>query len=215
MDAIVVPGGFGERGFEGKVEAARYARLNNVPYLGLCLGLQVMAVEFARAHFDTEHVNSTELDPETPYPVITLLDEQQRVVDKGGTMRLGTYPCSLAPGTAAREAYGEDETLERHRHRYEFNNEFREEFDRAGLVASGTSPDGGLVEVFEIRDHAFMVGTQFHPELRSRPNRPHPLFTALVRAAVERQLGRQTAAAETRSHRGSPSARARTAPAGP
>lgn len=191
MDGIVVPGGFGERGFEGKVEATRYARLNNVPYLGLCLGLQAMVVEFARAHFGTEDANSTELAPETVYPVITLLDEQRRVVDKGGTMRLGSYACRLEPGTTAGEAYGADETSERHRHRYEFNNEFREEFAQAGLVASGTSPDGGLVEICEIRDHPFMVGTQFHPELRSRPGRPHPLFDGFVRAALTRQAERQ------------------------
>jgi CTP synthase len=187
MDGIVVPGGFGERGFEGKVDASRYARLNNVPYLRLCLGLQAMVVEFARAHFGTEDVNSTELAPETAYPVITLLDEQQRVVEKGGTMRLGSYPCRLEPGTTTREAYGADETSERHRHRYEFNNEFREEFAQAGLIASGTSPDGGLVEICEIRDHPFMVGTQFHPELRSRPGKPHPLFDGFVRAALERK----------------------------
>jgi CTP synthase len=187
IDGIVVPGGFGERGFEGKVQAARYCRLNNVPYLGLCFGLHVMAVEFGRAFFNTEDCNSTENDPETAYPVITLLDEQRRVVDKGGTMRLGSYPCRLVPGTMAREAYGVDEVQERHRHRYEFNNEYRDQFESAGLVASGTSPDGGLVEICEIRDHAWMVGSQFHPEFRSRPNRPHPLFSGFMRATVERQ----------------------------
>jgi len=186
IDGIVVPGGFGERGFEGKVQAARYCRLNNVPYLGLCFGLHVMTVEFARAFFDTDDCNSTENDPETAYPVITLLDEQLRVVDKGGTMRLGSYPCRLAPGTMAHAAYGVDEVLERHRHRYEFNNEYREQFAEAGLIASGTSPDGGLVEICEIRDHAWMVGSQFHPEFRSRPNRPHPLFNGFMRATVER-----------------------------
>ncbi|MEX1195526.1 MAG: CTP synthase [Dehalococcoidia bacterium] len=201
MDGIVVPGGFGERGFEGKVEAARYARLNNVPYLGLCFGLHVMAVEFARAHFNTEAANSAELDPETPYPVITLLDEQRRVVDKGGTMRLGGYPCRLVPGTMAHRAYGCDEVSERHRHRYEFNNEFREELDRAGLVASGTSPDGGLVEILEIRDHAYMVASQFHPELRSRPNRPHPLFTGFIGAALDRQRERRGSPAPTATTR--------------
>ena len=197
MDGIIVPGGFGERGFEGKVEATRYARLNKVPYLGLCLGLQAMVVEFARAHFGTEDVNSTELAPETAYPVITLLDEQQRVVEKGGTMRLGSYPCRLEPGSTAGEAYGADETSERHRHRYEFNNEFREELAEAGLIASGTSPDGGLVEICEIRDHPFMVGTQFHPELRSRPARPHPLFDGFIRAALERQAGRREKSSTT------------------
>ncbi len=214
MDGIVVPGGFGERGFEGKVEATRYARLNNVPYLGLCLGLQAMVVEFARAHFGTEDVNSTELAPETAYPVITLLDEQQRVVEKGGTMRLGSYPCRLEPGSTAGEAYGADETSERHRHRYEFNNEFREELAQAGLIASGTSPDGGLVEICEIRDHPFMVGTQFHPELRSRPGRPHPLFDSFVRAALERQAGRRkkssTAADRPSRRKASASSRSRS-----
>ena len=185
IDGIVVPGGFGERGFEGKVQAARYCRLNNVPYLGLCFGLHVMTVEFARAFFDTDDCNSTENDPETAYPVITLLDEQLRVVDKGGTMRLGSYPCRLVPGTMAHAAYGVDEVQERHRHRYEFNNEYREQFAEAGLIASGTSPDGGLVEICEVRDHAWMVGSQFHPEFRSRPNRPHPLFNGFMTATVE------------------------------
>jgi CTP synthase len=186
MDGVVVPGGFGERGFEGKVQAARYCRLNNVPYLGLCFGLHVMTVEFARAFFDTQDCNSTENDPETAYPVITLLDEQLRVVDKGGTMRLGSYPCALVPGTKAREAYGVEEVSERHRHRYEFNNEYRQPFEEAGLIASGTSPDGGLVEICEIKDHAWMVGSQFHPEFRSRPNRPHPLFNGFMQATVAR-----------------------------
>jgi CTP synthase len=192
MDGIVVPGGFGERGFEGKIHAARYARLNNMPYLGLCLGLQVMVVELARAHFNTEDVNSMEFDAETAYPLITLLDDQLRVVEKGGTMRLGVYPCHLVPGTAASDAYGVPEVQERHRHRYEFNNEYREQLAGAGLVVSGTSPDGRLVEVVEIKDHAFMVGTQFHPELRSRPNNPHPLFLGFTRAAVERSTRRST-----------------------
>ncbi|HSP55057.1 MAG TPA: CTP synthase [Dehalococcoidia bacterium] len=186
IHGIVVPGGFGERGFEGKVAAARYARLNNVPYLGLCWGLQVMAVEIARTVFDTDDVNSTEFDPETPYPVISLLEEQRGVVNKGGSMRLGSYPCRLVPGTMARAAYGTDEVTERHRHRYEFNNEYREQLEAAGLVASGLSPDGSLVEIFEIRDHLWMVGSQFHPEFRSRPNRPHPLFAGFIGAAVER-----------------------------
>jgi CTP synthase len=190
VDGIVVPGGFGERGFEGKLNAARYARLNNVPYLGLCLGLQVMVVELARAHFNTSDANSTEFDAETAHPIITLLDEQLRVVDKGGTMRLGSYPCHLVPGTAAAQAYGDESVLERHRHRYEFNNAYRDSLGEAGLVVSGTSPEGGLVEIAEIRDHAWMVATQFHPELRSRPRRPHPLFTGLITAAVERAARR-------------------------
>jgi CTP synthase len=194
MDGIVVPGGFGERGVEGKVEAARYARLNGVPYLGLCLGLQVMVIEFARDLFGSDEPNSTEFDAETEYPVITLMDEQRRVVDKGGTMRLGSYPCVLRPGTKAREAYGVDEVVERHRHRYEFNNEYREQFEEAGLVASGALPDGSLVEICELRDHPWMVGSQFHPEFRSRPGRPHPLFAGFIAAAKDRAPAPKAAA---------------------
>jgi CTP synthase len=189
IDAIVVPGGFGERGIEGKVVAARFARENRVPYLGLCLGMQVMVVEAARTMLGTDAVNSTEFDPETPNPVISLLSEQLGVEEKGGTMRLGSYSCHLLPGTRVQHAYGMDEIRERHRHRYEFNNAYREPLERFGLIASGTSPDGSLVEVCEVRDHPFMVGTQFHPEFRSRPDRPHPLFRELVRAAREQALG--------------------------
>jgi CTP synthase len=210
MDGIVVPGGFGERGIEGKVHAARFARANQTPYLGLCLGLQVMVVEFARDHFNTDDVNSTEFDPETAYPVITLLDEQRRVVDKGGTMRLGSYHCRLVPSTRASEAYATDMVSERHRHRYEFNNEFREELDKAGLVASGTSPDDTLVEICEIRDHPWMVGSQFHPEFRSRPNRPHPLFAGFLQAALARSNGRPSSAREPRARHTSSSPVGRT-----
>jgi CTP synthase len=180
-----VPGGFGERGVEGKVEAARWAREHHVPYLGLCLGMQVMVVEAARTALGTDAVNSTEFDPETPHAVISLLSEQEGVEDKGGTMRLGSYPCHLVPGSRAQQAYGTDDIRERHRHRYEFNNRYREPLEEFGLVASGISPDGSLVEVCEIRDHPFMVGTQFHPEFRSRPDRPHPLFRELIRTARE------------------------------
>ncbi len=183
VDAIVVPGGFGERGIEGKVMAARHARENRIPYLGLCLGMQVMVVEAARAALGTDAVNSTEFDPETPNPVISRLPEQQGIDEKGGTMRLGAYPCRLAPGSIAHAAYDMDEVRERHRHRYEFNNLYRDRLQEFGLVASGTSPDGALVELCELRDHPFMVGTQFHPEFRSRPDRPHPLFRALLDAA--------------------------------
>ena len=188
VDAIVVPGGFGERGIEGKVITARYAREHQVPYLGLCLGMQVMVVEAARTMLGTDAVNSTEFDPETPNPVISLLSEQQGIEEKGGTMRLGSYACRLLPGTKAQRAYGVDDIRERHRHRFEFNNAYREPLERFGLIASGTSPDGSLVEVCEVRDHPFMVGTQFHPEFRSRPDRAHPLFRELVRAARERAL---------------------------
>jgi CTP synthase len=190
IDGIVVPGGFGERGFEGKVQAARYARLNNVPYLGLCFGLHVMAVEFARAYFDTEDCNSTELDPETAYPVITLLDEQRRVVDKGGTMRLGSYPCRIVPGTMAREAYGCDEVVERHRHRYEFNKAYEGCLTQAGLTISGKTPDGKFVEIAEITDHPWYLAVQFHPEFKSKPLAPHPLFADFVRASVENRRTR-------------------------
>jgi CTP synthase len=186
VDAIGVPGGVGERGIEGKVIAARYARENQIPYLGLCLGMQVMVVEAARSALGTDAVNSTEFDPETPNPVISLLSEQQGIEDKGGTMRLGAYACHLTPGSKAQEAYGVDDIRERHRHRYEFNNKYREVLEQFGLIASGTSPDGSLVEVCEVRDHPFMVGTQFHPEFRSRPDHAHPLFRELVRAARDR-----------------------------
>jgi CTP synthase len=195
VDAVVVPGGFGERGVEGKVEAARWARENRVPYLGLCLGMQVMVVEAARTALGTNAVNSTEFDPETPHAVISLLSEQEGVEDKGGTMRLGSYPCHLLPGSRAHEAYGTDAVRERHRHRYEFNNRYRETLADFGLIASGVSPDGSLVEVCEIRDHPFMVGTQFHPEFRSRPDRPHPLFRELIRTA--RELAHRSAAGVT------------------
>jgi CTP synthase len=180
---IVVPGGFGVRGIEGMVNAARYARENKIPYLGLCLGMQVMAVEFARHVLGSPEPNSTEFDLETPHPVIDLLPEQRSVRDKGGSMRLGGYPCHLVRGTRAADAYGETVVYERHRHRFEFNNDFRETLEQAGMVYSGLSPEGRLVEVIEVRDHPWMVGTQFHPEFRSRPNRPHPLFRDLIGVA--------------------------------
>jgi CTP synthase len=186
VDAIIVPGGFGERGFEGKIAAAKYARENNIPYLGLCYGMHAMVVEAARAMLGTDAVNTSENDPETPNPVISLLEEQEGISEKGGTMRLGGYVCMLRDGSKAQEAYGLDEVRERHRHRYEFNNAYRERLEAFGLIASGTSPDGSLVEVCEVQDHPFMVGTQFHPELRSRPDRPHPLFRELVRVARDR-----------------------------
>jgi len=185
-DGILVPGGFGSRGIEGKILAARYARTNRVPYLGLCLGMQLMVVEFARYIFQDERANSTEFDRSTPYPVIDLLPEQQQITEMGGTMRLGLYPCQLKPGTKAAEAYQEPVVYERHRHRFEFNNAYREAFEKAGMVFSGLSPDGKLVEIAELADHPFMVGTQFHPEFLSRPTHPHPLFKAFVRAAAER-----------------------------
>ncbi|KAA0239479.1 MAG: CTP synthase [Dehalococcoidia bacterium] len=184
VDGIIVPGGFGERGWEGKVRAATYARTRGVPYFGLCLGMQVLVTEFARNVCGMAGANSTEFDPETPFPVISLLEEQLGVTNKGGTMRLGAYPCRLTPGSSAAAAYGTDMVSERHRHRWEFNNRYRAELEAAGLVVSGLSPDGTLVEIAEIGGHPFMLGTQFHPELQSRPNRPHPLFREFVAAAV-------------------------------
>ena len=182
---IVVPGGFGIRGIEGMIAAARYARENAVPYLGLCLGMQVMVVEFARCVFESDSVNSTEFDPDVKYPVIDLLPEQRAIAQMGGTMRLGSYPCNLVPGTRAFEAYGEGVTRERHRHRYEFNNDYRDALSAAGLRFSGLSQDGRLVEIAEVEDHPWMVGCQFHPEFKSRPDRPHPLFAAFIGAAIE------------------------------
>jgi len=181
---IVVPGGFGPRGIEGKIAAARYARENKIPYLGLCLGMQVMVIELARHALHSEAANSTEFDPDTPYPVIDLMPDQRETTDKGGTMRLGLYPCFLVPGTKAAAAYGQALIYDRHRHRYEFNNEYRKLLGQAGMVFSGLSPDGRLVEIAELKDHPWMLGSQFHPELRSRPNRPHPLFLGFIAAAM-------------------------------
>ena len=183
VQGVIVPGGFGERGWEGKIAAAKWARENRVPYLGLCLGMQVMVTEVARNLCGMASANSTEFDPETPYPVISLLEEQQGVTNLGGTMRLGAYPCRLEPGTRAARAYGLEFISERHRHRWEFNNAYRAPLAAAGLRVSGLSPDSSLVEISEIADHPFMVGTQFHPDLQSRPNRPHPLFRELIAAA--------------------------------
>jgi CTP synthase len=180
---IIVPGGFGYRGIEGMIAAANYARQNNIPYLGLCLGMQVMVIEFGRYALNSAKANSTEFDPNTPYPVIDLLPEQHEVTDMGGTMRLGTYPCHLVPMTQAANAYGEDIVYERHRHRFEFNNRFRQPLEQKGLIPSGLSPDKRLVEIVEVKDHPWMVACQFHPEFKSRPNHPHPLFYSFVGAA--------------------------------
>ncbi|MBN1440228.1 MAG: CTP synthase [Anaerolineales bacterium] len=186
-DGIVVPGGFGTRGIEGKIQAARFARQQKIPYLGLCLGMQVMVVEFGRYALDDERAHSTEFDQNTPYPVIDLLPEQRDITDMGGTMRLGLYPCRVQPGTKAAAAYGSaQEVQERHRHRFEFNNAYRERFEAKGMVFSGLSPDGRLVEIAELVGHPFMLGSQFHPEFLSRPNRPHPLFRAFLDAAIRR-----------------------------
>jgi CTP synthase len=185
-NGIVVPGGFGSRGTEGKIRAARYARENKVPYLGLCLGMQLMVVELGRQALECEKVNSTEFDRSTPHPVIDLMPDQRAIADMGGTMRLGLYPCVLQPGTCAGEAYPQVSVQERHRHRFELNNAYRQALEEAGMCFSGISPDGRLVEIAEITDHPFMVGTQFHPEFLSRPNRPHPLFVAFLRAVCQR-----------------------------
>ena len=187
---IVVPGGFGERGIEGKIDTARWARENKVPYLGLCLGLQVMIIELARHALGSEEPNSTEFDARTEYPVIDLMPEQRSIVDKGGTMRLGLYPCQMTPGTKAAEAYEVPVVQERHRHRFEINNAYRELLSKAGLILSGLSPDGRLVEIVELENHPFMLGSQFHPEFKSRPTRPHPLFKAFVAASVDHYRSR-------------------------
>jgi len=190
VDGILVCPGFGERGIEGKLEAARFAREHKVPYLGVCLGMQIMVIEYARHVLGLIGANSTEFNLQAPHPVISLLSEQQGVEDKGGTMRLGAYPCVLVPGTKAAAAYGVAEVMERHRHRYEFNNKYRADFERAGLIASGTSPDGSLVEITEIAGHPFMLGSQFHPEFGSRPDRPQPLFREFIGAAKSRRAAR-------------------------
>ncbi len=184
-DAIVVPGGFGERGTEGKILAAKYARENKIPYLGLCLGMQLMCIEFARNVLGLEDANSTEFDPNTEDPVIDLMLDQRDISDMGGTMRLGLYPCVLKEGSRAAAAYGKKEVIERHRHRFEFNNAYREKFEKKGMIFSGVSPDNRLVEISELADHPFMVSSQFHPEFLSRPMRPHPLFVGFVKAAKE------------------------------
>jgi CTP synthase len=181
---IVVPGGFGYRGIEGKIQAADYARVNQVPYLGLCLGMQCATIAFARHVIGSSEPNSTEFDPHTPHPVIDFMPDQLDITDKGGTMRLGSYPCVLKPGSHAALAYGAQQVTERHRHRFEFNNKYRRLLEEAGLVISGHSPDGRLVEIIELVDHPWFVGTQFHPEFLSRPNRPHPLFRDFIAAAV-------------------------------
>jgi CTP synthase len=182
---VIVPGGFGSRGIEGKIAAAKYSRENNVPYLGLCLGMQVMVIEFGRHVLGSEDVNSTEFNRNTPHPVIDLLPEQRGVDDMGGTMRLGLYPCQLVEGTKAGRAYDGDFIEERHRHRFEFNNTYREILGEHGMVFSGLSPDNRLVEIAEYKDHPFMVGSQFHPEFLSRPNRSHPLFKSFMEAVAE------------------------------
>ncbi len=190
VDGIVVPGSFGYRGVEGKILAITHARETNTPYFGLCMGMQAAAIEIARNLAGLKDANSTEFAPETPHPVIALMPEQQGVVDMGGTMRLGSYPCALRPGTRTQAIYQDTLIFERHRHRFELNNQYRGILEEAGFIASGLSPDGRLVEIMELKNHPWFIGTQFHPEFQSRPNRPHPLFASFVGAAVKTRVRR-------------------------
>jgi len=204
LDGICVPGGFGIRGTEGKIAAVRYARENRVPYLGLCLGLQAAVIEFARNVCGLTGANSLEFDEATPHPVIALLDSQRGVEDKGGTMRLGNWPCRLLPGTRAAQVYGDLLVYERHRHRFEVNPHYRGQLESNGLVCSGISPDNRLVEMIELPDHPFFLASQFHPEFTSRPNRPNPLFREFIAAAAKQsrdvaQAGAEAAPPERRT----------------
>src|SRR6185503_241376 len=187
FDGILVAPGFGARGTEGKIAAVRYARENRVPYFGICYGMQMACIEFARHVCNLAGANSTEIDPSTPHHVVDLMPDQRGVIDKGATMRLGAYPCLLKPGTRAADAYGTTEISERHRHRWEINNNYRDALERNGMVLSGVSPDGRLVEMIELPQHPYFVGCQFHPEFKSRPSPPHPLFARFIKAAVECQ----------------------------
>ncbi|WP_165233094.1 CTP synthase [Aquisphaera insulae] len=194
VDGILVPGGFGMRGIEGKIEAIRYARLNKVPFFGICLGMQCAVIEFARSVLGLEGANSTEFDPHADAPVIALMEEQKQVTQRGGTMRLGQWPCSLVPDRLARKAYGQERITERHRHRYEFNNTYRKAFEEHGLIPSGTSPDGTIVEIVELADHPWFLAVQFHPEFQSKPTHAHPLFRDFIAAAIARRGSGRTAA---------------------
>lgn len=185
VHGIIIPGGFGDRGIEGKISTCRYARENNIPFLGICLGMQIAVIEYARNVCGLTGAHSAEFNPDSPYKVIDLMEEQIGIVDKGGTMRLGAYPCKIKEGTRLQKLYGSDLISERHRHRYEFNNSFRELLTGKGLVISGTSPDESLVEVVELPEKRFFIGVQYHPEFKSRPNKPHPLFSGLVNAALD------------------------------
>ena len=187
VSGVLVASGFGDRGIEGKILATKWARENKVPFFGICLGMQVACVEMARSFLGLAKAHSTEFDEQTPDPVIDLMESQEGVVDKGGTMRLGAYPCVLRPGSVAHEEYGKGEISERHRHRYEFNMKYRERLEKAGVVFSGLSPDGRLVEIVELKDHPYFVGVQFHPEFKSKPTQAHPLFRGFVRAAIQYQ----------------------------
>lgn len=188
-DGYLIPGGYGERGWNGKIQAAKYCRENRYPCFGICFGMQVIAVEFARHKGGLKEANSTEIDPDTKYPVVSLLSEQRNIKDMGGTMRLGAYTCDIKKGTKAHQAYGKDSISERHRHRYEFNNEFKEMLEKEGLVISGTLQEGSLCEIAEVKDHPWMVGVQFHPEFKSKPTDPHPLYRAFTKAMIKHKEG--------------------------
>ncbi|NLE02066.1 MAG: CTP synthase [Fibrobacter sp.] len=192
INGILVPGGFGSRGFEGKIAAVKYAREYKIPFFGICLGMHMAVIEFARNILNLQNANTTEDDPKTPHPVIHLMEEQKKILNMGATMRLGAYPCVLKKGTLARKAYGKDSISERHRHRFEFNNAYREQFEANGMVLSGLSPDGNLVEMIEIKDHPWFVAVQFHPEFKSRPIDPHPLFKDFVGASVSQLNSKST-----------------------
>jgi len=192
LDGILVPGGFGDRGTEGKIAAARFAREKKIPYYGLCLGLQIAVIEFARHVLRLKGANSTEFDPQSPHPVINMMEEQKKIVDKGATMRLGSYECALVPGTRAHRAYKADSVRERHRHRFEVNNAYVDRLQRAGLMVSGRNPRRNLVEIVELKNHPWFLAVQFHPEFQSKPNRAHPLFAAFIAAAIRGK--RKTAA---------------------
>jgi CTP synthase len=198
-DGVLVPGGFGYRGIDGKVEAVRYARERGIPFFGICLGLQCAVIEFARNVVGLKGADSTEFTPDCADPVVCMLDEQHAITDLGGTMRLGSYPCVLAEGSRAERAYGSLEVHERHRHRYEFNNQYREQFAAHGLEVTGTSPDGQLVEVVELREHPWFVAVQCHPEFKSKPTRPHPLFRGFVQASLGRREGKKNESPRVRA----------------
>ena len=188
VQGILVPGGFGDRGIEGKIEAAKFARTHNIPYLGICLGMQIAVIEFARHVLQMEDANSREFNKKSKHTVIDLMPDQKGNIPKGGTMRLGSYPCAIADGSLMQKAYKQDVIAERHRHRYEFNNEYRAEMTEAGLLISGTSPDGNLVEAVELKGHPFYLGVQYHPEFKSRPNRAHPVFREFIAASLKTEL---------------------------
>mgnify|MGYP003832108099 FL=1 len=187
IDGIIIPGGFGDRGIEGKITACRFARENNIPFLGICLGMQIAVIEFARNVCGLEDANSGEFNLDSPHRVIDIMKEQEKITQRGGTMRLGAYPCKVIQNTKMRSLYNTSEISERHRHRYEFNNKYREIMTKKGLVISGVSPDDTLVEAVELSGNRFFVGVQFHPEFKSRPNKPHPLFLGLIKAALKQE----------------------------